>query len=73
MYLGNFLLLLQIHPKDVFKAFMCWTIDAYDWVMATNIYIFSYAWKPASRKPYLSSSNYILKMSNYKNVYFFRY
>ena len=39
----------------------CVSIDAYDWVMATNIYIFSYAWKPASRKPYLSSSNYILK------------
>jgi deoxyribodipyrimidine photolyase-related protein len=34
--------------------------------MVTNVYIFSYAFKEASRKPYISSSNYVLKMSNYK-------
>ena len=68
MYLGNFLLLLQIHPKDVFKAFMCWTIDAYDWVMIGNVYCMSqYAdGGLMMNKPYFSSSNYILNMSDYK-------
>ena len=68
MYLGNFLLLLQIHPKDVFKAFMSWTIDAYDWVMIGNVYCMSqYAdGGLMMNKPYFSSSNYILNMSDYK-------
>ena len=38
MYLGNFLLLCQINPKDVYKMFMEWTIDAYDWVMIPNVF-----------------------------------
>jgi deoxyribodipyrimidine photolyase-related protein len=67
MILLNYMTLKEYDPNDIYKWFIsCVSIDAYDWVMATNIYIFSYAWKPASRKPYLSSSNYILKMSNYK-------
>ena len=67
MILLNYMTLKEYNPSDIYKWFLsCVSIDAYDWVMATNIYIFSYAWKPASRKPYLSSSNYILKMSNYK-------
>ena len=67
MILLNYMTLKEYNPCDIYKWFLsCVSIDAYDWVMATNIYIFSYAWKPASRKPYLSSSNYILKMSNYK-------
>lgn len=68
MYLGNFLLLLQIHPDDVFKAYMSWTIDAYDWVMIGNVYCMSqYAdGGIMMNKPYFSSSNYILNMSDYK-------
>ena len=68
MYLGNFLLLLQINPNDVFKAFMEWTIDAYDWVMIANVYSMSqYAdGGMMMSKPYFSSSNYILNMSDYK-------
>ena len=38
MYLGNYLLLCQIHPKHVYKMFMEWTIDAYDWVMVPNVF-----------------------------------
>jgi deoxyribodipyrimidine photolyase-related protein len=69
MILLNYMTLQEYHPKDIYKWFLsCVSIDAYDWVMATNVYIFSYAWKPGSRKPYISSSNYILKMSNYKNA-----
>lgn len=68
MYLGNFLFLLQIKPTDVFKAFMVWTIDAYDWVMVPNVYCMSqYAdGGLMMTKPYFSSSNYILGMSDYK-------
>ena len=67
MILLNYMTLKEYDPKDIYKWFLsCVSIDAYDWVMKTNVYIFSYAWKPGSRKPYISSSNYILKMSNYK-------
>lgn len=41
-------------------------IDAYDWVMIPNIYSMGYFSKIGMRRPYLSSSNYIIKMSNYK-------
>lgn len=68
MYLGNFLSLLQIHPDDVYKAFMCWTIDAYDWVMIGNVYCMSQHADGGimMNKPYFSSSNYIINMSDYK-------
>lgn len=68
MYLGNFCLLLQIHPNDVYNAFMCWTIDAYDWVMIANVYCMSQHADGGMmmNKPYFSSSNYILNMSDYK-------
>lgn len=38
MYLGNFMLITMINPKDVYEIFMTWTIDAYDWVMVPNVY-----------------------------------
>lgn len=68
MYLGNFLFLLQIRPNDVFRAFMEWTVDAYDWVMVANVYCMSqYAdGGTMMSKPYFSSANYILSMSEYK-------
>lgn len=68
MYLGNFLFLLQIKPNDIFKAFMMWTIDAYDWVMVANVYCMSQHADGGliMSKPYFSSSNYILNMSDYK-------
>ena len=68
MYLGNFLFLCQIKPDDVYKAFMVWTIDAYDWVMVPNVYCMSQFADGGlmMKKPYFSSYNYILKMSDYK-------
>ena len=66
MVMGNFMLLCEIDPDDVFKWFML-TIDAYQWVMVPNIYGMSqYAdGGLLMTKPYFSSSNYIKKMSNY--------
>jgi deoxyribodipyrimidine photolyase-related protein len=67
MYLGNFMLLCMIEPDDVYKIFMEWTIDSYDWVMVPNVYGMSqYASPNMMTRPYFSSSNYITKMSNYK-------
>jgi deoxyribodipyrimidine photolyase-related protein len=58
----------MIDPKDVYTIFMEWTIDAYDWVMVANVYGMSQfsCGDIMMKKPYFSSSNYILKMSYYK-------
>jgi deoxyribodipyrimidine photolyase-related protein len=59
MVLGNFLLLTETSPHEVYRWFMGCFVDAYDWVMVPNIYGMSqYA-------DGVSGSNYLLKMSNY--------
>lgn len=67
MILGNFLLLIETHPDAVYHWFMSFFIDAYDWVMVPNVYGMSqYSDKGCMvTKPYISSANYILKMSDY--------
>lgn len=66
MVLGNIMLLLEIDPDDVYNWFMEMYIDSYDWVMVPNIYGMSqYAYENMMTKPYISSSNYINKMSHY--------
>ncbi|MBL9092975.1 MAG: cryptochrome/photolyase family protein [Planctomycetaceae bacterium] len=68
MILGNFMLLCEIDPHDVYRWFMEMFIDAYDWVMVPNVYGMSqYAdGGLTTTKPYLSGSNYVLKMSNFR-------
>jgi deoxyribodipyrimidine photolyase-related protein len=68
MILGNFMVLCEFDPDEVYRWFMELFIDAYDWVMVPNVYGMSqYAdGGLLSTKPYISSSNYILKMSDYK-------
>lgn len=68
MVLGNFMLLCDIHPNGVYQWFMELFIDSYDWVMVPNVYGMSqYAdGGLMTTKPYISGSNYILKMSNFK-------
>lgn len=68
MVIGNFMLLSQIHPNDVYQWFMELFIDSYDWVMIPNIYGMSqYAdGGRITSKPYCSSSKYILAMSDFK-------
>lgn len=67
MILGNFMVLCEFDPNEVYKWFMELFIDSYDWVMVPNVYGMSlYAdGGLMSTKPYISSSNYIMKMSNY--------
>ena len=68
MILGNFMSLCEFKPNDVYQWFMELFIDSYDWVMVPNVYGMSQFSDGGlmSTKPYISSSNYILKMSNFK-------
>lgn len=68
MIVGNFMLLCEFDPDEVYRWFMELFVDAYDWVMVPNVYGMSqYADAGLmSTKPYISGSNYILKMSNYQ-------
>ena len=63
------MLLCEISPDDVYKWFMELYIDAYDWVMVPNVYGMSQFYDGGlfATKLYISSSNYIKKMSNYKS------
>jgi deoxyribodipyrimidine photolyase-related protein len=69
MILGNYFMLCEVNPHDVYRFFyekVC--LDAYDWVMVGNVYGMSqFASKvKICTKPYFCSSNYLLKMSDYK-------
>ncbi len=68
MVLSNIMLLSEIHPHEVHRWFMEMFVDSADWVMGPNVYgmgQFSDGGVFAT-KPYISGSNYILKMSDYK-------
>jgi deoxyribodipyrimidine photolyase-related protein len=64
---GNFMFLNEIDPHESYAWFMEMFIDSYDWVMVPNIYGMSQhsAGNLMTTKPYMSGSNYILKMSNH--------
>lgn len=68
MILGNFMLLCEFDPDEVYRWFMEMFIDAYDWVMVPNVYGMSQFADGGimSTKPYISGSNYVLKMSDYE-------
>lgn len=67
MVLGNFMLLAQINPHDVYRWFMSMYVDAYDWVMVPNVYGMSQFSDGGSfaTKPYISGASYLRKMSDY--------
>ena len=67
MVLGNFMLLCEFDPDEVYRWFMELFIDAYDWVMVPNVYGMSQFADGGifATKPYISSSNYLMKMSDY--------
>lgn len=68
MVLGNFMLLCEFDPDEVYRWFMEMYIDAYDWVMVPNVYGMSQFADGGlmSTKPYISGSNYLMKMGNYE-------
>lgn len=68
MIMCNFMNLCQIHPDDVYSWFMEFSLDSYDWVMINNVYSMGLHADGGltTTKPYISSSNYVRKMSNIK-------
>jgi len=68
MVLGNFMLLCEFDPDEVHQWFMELFIDAYDWVMVPNVYGMTQFADGGmmTTKPYISGSNYLMKMSNYE-------
>ncbi len=68
MILGNFMLLCEFDPDEVYRWFMELFIDAYDWVMVPNIYGMSQFADGGlfATKPYISGSNYLRKMSDFE-------
>ncbi len=68
MILGNFMLLCEFHPDEVYRWFMELFVDAYDWVMVPNVYGMSQHADGGlmTTKPYISGSSYVLRMSDFK-------
>jgi deoxyribodipyrimidine photolyase-related protein len=68
MVLGNFMMLCEFDPDEVYRWFMEMFIDAYDWVMVPNVYGMSQFSDGGifATKPYISGSNYLMKMSDFK-------
>ena len=68
MVLSNFMLLCDIDPDEVYRWFMELFLDAYDWVMVPNVYGMGQFADGGmmSTKPYISGSNYLLKMGDFE-------
>ena len=68
MVLGNFMLLCEFDPDEVYRWFMEMYVDAYDWVMVPNVYGMTQFADGGlmTTKPYISGSNYLMKMSDFK-------
>ena len=68
MVLGNFMLLCEFDPDEVYRWFMELFIDSYDWVMVPNVYGMTQFADGGlmTTKPYISGSNYLMKMSDYE-------
>lgn len=67
MVLGNFMLLCEFDPDEVYRWFMELFIDSYDWVMVPNVYGMTQFADGGlmTTKPYISGSNYLLKMGDW--------
>lgn len=67
MVMANFMLLCEFDPNEVYRWFMEMYADAYDWVMVPNVYGMTQFADGGlmTTKPYISGSNYLLKMSDY--------
>jgi len=66
MVISNYMTLWEYHPDMIYKWMFEFSLDSYEWVMIFNCYSMG-SWSDhgkAMRKPYISSANYLLKMSN---------
>ena len=67
MVISNLMLLSEIHPLEAHRWFMEMYVDSYEWVMGPNVFGMGLMSDGGifATKPYISGSNYILKMSHY--------
>jgi deoxyribodipyrimidine photolyase-related protein len=67
MVLGNFMLLCEFDPDEVYRWFMEMFADSYDWVMVPNVYGMTQFADGGlmTTKPYISGSTYLLKMGDW--------
>jgi deoxyribodipyrimidine photolyase-related protein len=68
MVISNVMLLCEIQPREVYQWFMERYLDSYDWVMGPNVYGMGQMSDGGifATKPYISGSNYILKMGDFR-------
>ena len=67
MVMLNIMILSEIDYDEIYKWHMEYSLDAYDYLMVYNIYSMGYYdGGLTTTKPYISSGNYIVKMSDYK-------
>lgn len=65
MIVLNAMTLVGLDEGSVYRWYMeVVAMDAYDWVMVSNIGVFGGFFPGVSRKPYISSSQYLTKMSS---------
>ncbi len=67
-HIERLMVLCEFDPDEVYRWFMELFIDAYDWVMVPNVYGMSQFADGGlmATKPYISGSNYLMKMSDFK-------
>jgi deoxyribodipyrimidine photolyase-related protein len=66
MVVSNYMNLTYIDPEEVYTWMYEFSLDSWEWVMVFNVYSMG-TWSDegyAMRKPYVSSPNYLLTMSN---------
>jgi deoxyribodipyrimidine photolyase-like uncharacterized protein len=64
MWLGNWFLITERAPSEVYRIFMEWTIDGYEWVMVPNVMMTTNNSNLMMTRAYLCSSRYALRMSD---------
>lgn len=73
MVIGQIMFMSRVDATEVYRWFMEFFLDSYDWVMVPNVYFMSqYATLTGktsttgvmTTRPYFSSSNYIVKMTD---------
>jgi deoxyribodipyrimidine photolyase-related protein len=68
MVAANLMNLAGVEPGQVYRWFMEMFVDAYDWVMAPNVFGMGLSSEGGifTTKPYICGSNYVLKMGDFK-------
>ena len=70
MVVGCFMFMSEFAPKDVNTWFITQFLDGYEWVMYGNVYFMSqFTSATITRRPYICSSAYLLKMTHEKELF----